>query len=216
MVASWRREVKIPVGNRFLEGSLVVPDGARAIIIFAHGTGSSRFSPRNTMVAHKLRPAGFGTLLFDLVTAVEDRDPIRRTDISMMAERLQSVNKWIGVQADTSRLPIGYYGSSSGAAVAIAASMISEKPYAIVSRGGRLDQVSHLLPKLDIPIQLIAGENDPEVLAVNKSAYAQIRSVKKLAVIKDASHLFEEPGCMDKVAQLSTEWFIRHLPNHAS
>ncbi len=216
MVASWRREVKIPVGNRFLEGSLVVPDGTRAIIIFAHGTGSSRFSPRNTMVAHKLRPAGFGTLLFDLVTAVEDRDPIRRTDISMMAERLQSVNKWIGVQADTSRLPIGYYGSSSGAAVAIAASMISEKPYAIVSRGGRLDQVSHLLPKLDIPIQLIAGENDPEVLAVNKSAYAQIRSVKKLAVIKDASHLFEEPGCMDKVAQLSTEWFIRHLPNHAS
>ncbi len=216
MVASWRREVKIPVGNRFLEGSLVVPDDARAIIIFAHGTGSSRFSPRNNMVAQKLRPAGFGTLLFDLVTAVEDRDPIRRTDISMMAERLQSVNKWIGVQADTSRLPIGYYGSSSGAAVAIAASMISEKPYAIVSRGGRLDQVSHLLPKLDIPIQLIAGENDPEVLAVNKSAYAQIRSVKKLAVIKDASHLFEEPGCMDKVAQLSTEWFIRHLPNHAS
>lgn len=216
MVASWRREVKIPVGNRFLEGSLVVPDNARAIIIFAHGTGSSRFSPKNTMVAHKLRPAGFGTLLFDLVTAVEDRDPVLRTDIHMMAERLQSANRWMRIQADTGRLPIGYYGSSSGAAVAIAASMISEKPYAIVSRGGRLDLVSHLLPQLDIPIQLIAGENDPEVLAVNKSAYAQIRSVKKFAVIKDASHLFEEPGCMDKVAQLSTEWFIRHLPNHAS
>lgn len=206
------RDVRIPNGNRYLEGRLVVPDNARALVIFAHGQGSSRFSPRNAMVAHKLRPSGFGTLLFDMVTAMEDKDPARRLDINLMATRLQTVTRWIGHQPATQGLPTGYYGSSTGAAVAIAAALSPEKPYAIVSRGGRFDLVSDILPRLDVPIQLIAGENDPEVLAQNRSAYTQIRSVKKLSVIKDATHLFKEPGCMDRVAQLATEWFTRHLP----
>lgn len=209
-----KRDVRIPIGNRYLEGRLVVPDNARALVIFAHGQGSSRFSPRNAMVAHKLRPAGFGTLLFDMVRAIEDKDPARRLDINLMAERLQTVSHWIGHQTATQGLPTGYYGSSTGAAVAITAALAPEKPYAIVSRGGRLDLVSDIIPRLDVPIQLIAGENDPEVLAINRSAYTQIRAVKKLSVIKDASHLFEEPGCMDRVAQLATEWFTRHLPAH--
>ncbi len=208
------RDVRIPNGNRYLEGRLVVPDDARALVIFAHGDGSSRFSPRNAIVAHKLRPAGFGTLLFDMVTAMEDKDPARRLDINLMADRLQTVTHWIGHQSATQGLPTGYYGSGTGAAVAITAALSPEKPYAIVSRGGRLDMVSDILPRLDVPIQLIAGENDPDVLALNRSAYTQIRSVKKLSVIKDASHLFEEPGCMDRVAQLTTEWFSRHLPTN--
>jgi len=207
-------DVKIPDGNRYLEGRLVVPGHARALIIFAHGSGSSRFSPRNTLVAHKLQPAGFGTLLFDMVTAVEDRDPARRTDIGRMANRLQTVTRWISSHPSTKHLPAGYYGSSTGAAVAVAAAVASGLPYAIVSRGGRIDLVGDILPRLERPIQLIAGENDPEVLALNRTAYAQIRAVKRLSLIRDASHLFEEPGCMDKVAQLAIEWFTRHLPHH--
>lgn len=209
-----KRDVKIPAGNRYLEGRLVVPGNARALIVFAHGSGSGRFSPRNAMVAHKLRPAGFGTLLFDMMTAMEERDPLRRTDIGLMSDRLQTVTQWIGHQPGAQGLPTAYFGSSTGAAVAVAAALSSQKPYAIVSRGGRIDLVNELLPRLDTPIQLIAGEKDPEVLALNRAAYPQIRAVKKLSVIHDASHLFEEPGCMEKVAQLATEWFTRHLPIH--
>jgi putative phosphoribosyl transferase len=209
-----KRDVKIPAGNRYLEGRLVVPGNARAIIVFAHGSGSGRFSPRNAMVAHKLRPAGFGTLLFDMMSAMEEKDPLRRTDIGLMSDRLQTVTQWIGQQPGAQGLPTGYFGSSTGAAVAVAAALSSQKPYAIVSRGGRIDLVNELLPRLDTPIQLIAGEKDPEVLALNRAAYPQIRAVKKLSVIHDASHLFEEPGCMEKVAQLATEWFTRHLPIH--
>jgi len=207
-------DVKIPDGHRYLEGRLEVPGHARALIIFAHGSGSSRFSPRNTLVAQKLRPAGFGTLLFDMVTAVEDRDPARRSEIGMMAERLQTVSRWVVHQPATKHLPTGYYGSSTGAAVAVAAAVVTRQPYAIVSRGGRLDLIGDILPKLESPIQLIAGEKDPETLALNRSAYKQIQTVKRLSLIRDASHLFEEPGCLDKVAQLAIEWFTRYLPHH--
>ena len=209
-----KRDVKIPAGNRYLEGRLVVPGNARGLIVFVHGKGSSRFSPRNTLVAHKLQPAGFGTLLFDMMTAMEEKDPVWSRDIGLLSDRLKTVTEWIGHQAGAQGLPTAYFGSSTGAAVAVAASLYSKKPYAIVSRGGRIDLVEKLLPRLDTPIQLIAGKKDPEVLALNRAAYPQIRAVKKLSVIHDASHLFEEPGCLDKVAQLAVEWFTRHLPNH--
>lgn len=208
------KDIRIPVGQPVIEGRLEVPPDARALVIFAHGSGSSRFSPRNTRVAHRLQPLGFGTLLFDLLTAIEDRDPDQRNNIQRMTERLVTVTDRVCRQECASGLPVAYYGSSSGAAVAIAASVASRVPYALVSRGGRIDLVTELLPQLQSPIHLIAGEHDPAILALNETAYTQIRAVKKLSVIKDASPLFEEPGCMDKVARLAADWFTRHLPTH--
>jgi pimeloyl-ACP methyl ester carboxylesterase len=207
-----KQEVRIPDGRQFLEGRLVVPENPQGMVVFAHGSRSSRFSPRNTMVAHKLQTAGFGTFLFDMVTAMEDRDPRLRNDIGRMSARLQTANRWLMQQPDMEGIPAAYFGSGTGAAVAIAASVDAGLAYAIVSRGGRLDMVREMLPQLRFPIHLISGAQDPENLAINQMSYRQINAVKKISVIRDATHLFEEPGCMEMVAQLSRDWFNRHLP----
>ncbi len=210
------RLVRIGVGGVTLEGNLSLPKGASGIVLFAHGSGSSRHSPRNRYVARLLNQANLATLLVDLLTSDEETIDLRtghlRFDIELLAERLISVTDWLTQQRDTRRLRIGYFGASTGAGAALVAA--AERPDvvgAVVSRGGRPDLAGAALARVRAPTLLIVGGNDFQVIELNRAAFALLRSEKQLVIVPGATHLFEEPGALDEVARLAREWFERHL-----
>lgn len=210
------RPVIVATDSADLAGDLAVPEGARGIVVFAHGSGSSRLSPRNQFVARELRGARLATLLFDLLTAEEDEvDEVTREyrfDIDLLARRLVGATDWLAEQPEAQELKIGYFGASTGSAAALMAA--AERPTlvrAIVSRGGRPDLAAPALPRVLAPTLLIVGGNDEQVLGMNKKAMAQMRAQKELAIVEGATHLFEEPGALEEVARLARGWFARHL-----
>lgn len=206
--------IDIPAGRATLPGDLEVPDGARALVVFAHGSGSSRRSPRNRMVASAMRESGeLGTLLFDLLTPGEDAVYANRFDIPLLAERLMAATAFVLNIPEFAGWPIGYFGASTGAASAIiAAERLSNDVQSVVSRGGRPDLGGDSLDTLVTPTLLIVGGSDPEVLDLNRAALERIPAQhKRLEVVPGATHLFEEPGALEQVAQLATEWFERFL-----
>ena len=207
-------EVEIPFAGFQLNGELNVPPNAPGVVLFAHGSGSSRHSPRNQFVARTLRERGVGTLLFDLLTRDEEQEDRftghLRFDIELLAERLLGATHWFHERAPDVR--IGYFGSSTGGAAALVADARCEVPIrAIVSRGGRPDLAGQALPKVKAATLLIVGGIDTQVIALNQTAYAQLRCVKELRIVSGATHLFEEPGALEQVAQMAAEWFERHL-----
>ncbi len=210
------RLVQVPAGAVTLEGNLTLPQDSEAVVLFAHGSGSSRHSPRNRYAARMLNEAKPATLLIDLLTAheevIDERTAQLRFDIDLLAERLVDTTDWLTQYPDTKHLQIGYFGASTGAAAALVAA--AERPdqvHAIVSRGGRPDLAEPALPRVRAPTLLIVGSNDVQVIELNRLALAQLRSEKQLVIIPGATHLFEEPGALDKVAWLAREWFQRHL-----
>jgi len=210
------RLVRIGAGGVTLEGNLSLPKGASGIVLFAHGSGSSRHSPRNRYVARLLNQANLATLLVDLLTSDEETIDLRtghlRFDIELLAERLISVTDWLTQQRDTRRLRIGYFGASTGAGAALVAA--AERPDvvgAVVSRGGRPDLAGAALARVRAPTLLIVGGNDFQVIELNRAAFALLRGEKQLVIVPGATHLFEEPGALDEVARLAREWFERHL-----
>ena len=198
-----------PVG---LEGLLGLPTQARGIVLFAHGSGSGRLSPRNNFVAKALRQAGLATLLFDLLTADEEQDRRNVFDISLLAQRLSMAAAWARDDAETANLPVGYFGASTGAAAALVAAAAAEDPVAaIVSRGGRPDLAGPALGSVRAPTLLIVGGDDVEVLALNRAALAELRCAKDLVIVPGATHLFEEPGTLEAVVEHARDWFSTHL-----
>ena len=209
-------EVQIPAGRAVLSGNLTIPENAIALVLFAHGSGSSRHSPRNQFVARTLNRAGLGTLLFDLLTPEEEALDIHtrehRFNIGLLAERLVHATKWARQQEETRDLHIGYFGSSTGGAAAlVAAAEIPQDIGAVVSRGGRPDLAGDALPKVQAPTLLIVGGNDDVVIELNEMARDQMRCEVKLEIIPGATHLFEEPGALEQVAKLASDWFSLHL-----
>ncbi|HIK07951.1 MAG TPA: dienelactone hydrolase family protein [Trichormus sp. M33_DOE_039] len=208
--------VSVTAGEVKLEGNLVIPDGAIGIVLFAHGSGSSRHSPRNRYVARVLQQAGLATLLFDLLTPEEEEIDLRtrhlRFDIGLLASRLVGATDWLAHNPDTRDLRVGYFGASTGGGAAlVAAAERPERVQAIVSRGGRPDLASSALPHVKAPTLLIVGGYDLPVIAMNEDALEQLRSLKCLEIIPQATHLFEEPGTLAAVARLASEWFTRYL-----
>lgn len=208
--------LKIPVGLQSLAGDLVRPDRAKGLILFAHGSGSGRRSSRNRHVARILQEAGFATLLLDLLTAEEERVDIAnaryRFDIGLLAERLEEAARFVSAYPATEGLGIGCFGASTGAAAAlITAAEVPERISAVVSRGGRPDLAGPALPEVKAPTLLIVGGADGIVVALNEQAYAKLRCEKSLEIVPGATHLFEEPGALDQVADLASRWFARHL-----
>lgn len=204
--------IDIPHQNVSLKGDLVIPAGAKAVVIFAHGSGSSRLSPRNTAVARHLNNNKFATLLFDLLTQSEDSDYENRFDIDLLAGRLVRATEWVKRNGKISGLPMGYFGASTGAAAALkAAATLPGSIRAVVSRGGRPDMAGELLQHVMAPTLFIVGGEDTEVLTLNELAYDKLTCEKRLVVVEGATHLFEEPGTMDEVMELATEWFEQHL-----
>jgi putative phosphoribosyl transferase len=191
---------------------LNLPAGAAGLVIFAHGSGSSRHSPRNRQVAEALGEVGLATLLFDLLTPEEGLDRRNVFDIGLLAERLIAVTRWTRSEASLGELPVGYFGASTGAAAALrAAAALADDVLAVVSRGGRPDLAAEALAAVSAPTLLIVGGNDREVLALNEQAAARLRREHEIAVVPAATHLFEEPGALERVADLASEWFLRHL-----
>lgn len=206
------QSVEIPVGRIVLEGILNVPNGAVGIIIFVHGSGSSRFSPRNSFVAKYLQENNFATLLFDLLTSKEDEIYENRFDIDLISERLKIVTEWITKQPATNKLKIGYFGASTGSAAAIKTAIdMQDNVKALVSRGGRPDLAATEISNLNTPILLIVGGNDRIVIELNSTVFDKIRTDKKMEIIPGATHLFEEPGALEEVARLAAEWFKKYL-----
>jgi putative phosphoribosyl transferase len=204
--------VKIPAGQAILEGNLVIPKGAKGLVIFAHGSGSSRLSPRNMFVAGELQNRRIATLLFDLLTEQEDQRHENRFNIQLLAERLTAATEWAMRQRVSGKLKIGYFGASTGSAAAlIAAAKMGAGVHAVVSRGGRPDMAMQALPFVDAPVLLIIGGNDYEVIEMNETAFARLKCEKKLEIVPGATHLFEEPGTLEAVARLAAGWFSRHL-----
>jgi putative phosphoribosyl transferase len=210
------RLVRVPVGSITLEGNLTLPEGARGVVLFAHGSGSSRHSPRNRHVARMLNEAELATLLIDLLTSEEERIDLRtahlRFDIGLLAERLVAVTDWLAQYPGQRHIRIGYFGASTGAAAALVAA--AERPQlvgAVVSRGGRPDLAGSALARVEAPTLLIVGGNDFEVIELNRAALAQLRCEKQLVIVPGATHLFEEPGTLDEVARLAREWFEHYL-----
>lgn len=204
----------IDTGDAELQGDVVLPQDARGIVLFAHGSGSSRFSARNRYVANYLVAGGLGTLLFDLLTAEEEvrdlRDASLRFDIDLLTRRLAGVTRWLCRQAWATHLRRGYFGASTGAAAALAASVECEV-HAIVSRGGRPDLAGAALPRVAAPTLLIVGSQDPVVIALNEQALQLLQCEARLEIVPGATHLFEEPGTLDQVAALALRWFRRWL-----
>lgn len=195
-----------------LEGALGGVESAGGIVLFAHGSGSSRLSPRNNFVAEVLRKAGLATLLMDLLTREEDRVYERRFDIDLLSERLSRATRWLAKDERTRDLRIGYFGASTGAAAALQASVeTGSRIGAIVSRGGRPDLADAYLDKVASPTLLIVGGLDDVVIELNRKAYAKIRCVKEMVVVPGATHLFEEPGTLEEVSRLAAEWFRKYL-----
>jgi dienelactone hydrolase len=210
------KTVKIPVPETTIEGNLSVPPAAKGVVLFAHGSGSSRFSPRNQYVAKVLNKAGFATLLIDLLTTEEEEIDMLtgqfRFDIDLLSQRLIDATKWLRKNPSTRDLAFGYFGASTGAAAAlIAAAELPAEIKAVVSRGGRPDLALDYLPKVKAPTLLIVGGNDTAVIDLNKKALARLSVVKKLEIVPGASHLFEEHGKLEEVAKLSVDWFLAHL-----
>jgi putative phosphoribosyl transferase len=205
--------VLIPVDGVTLEGELCVPERAAGLVVFAHGTGSSRLSPRNRRVAEYLRATGrLGTLLFDLLTLEEDMRYRTRFDIELLTRRLVGVSGWALEQSCCEDVSLGYFGASTGAAAALrAASQFSGRVDAVVSRGGRPDLAGDALELVGTPTLLIVGGHDFQVLELNRAAYDRLGGPRELAVIPGATHLFEEPGAIDQVAALTLDWFERYL-----
>jgi putative phosphoribosyl transferase len=208
--------MRLSVDSGAIEGDLVVPDAARGIVVFAHGSGSSRHSTRNRRVAEVLRAERFGTLLFDLLTAAEEREDERtralRFDIDLLAERLTVVTDALGGEPSAHGLPLGYFGASTGAGAALAAAAMHPGVRAVVSRGGRPDLAGDdALRRVRTPTLLIVGELDREVLALNREAQALLGGPNELVIIPGATHLFEEPGALDEVARLAARHFTRYV-----
>ena len=214
--AGSEEEVRVSAGPTTLEGNLAVPPGARGMVLFAHGSGSSRHSPRNRYVAEILRAAGLATLLIDLLTAAEEEMEATtrhlRFDIDMLARRLVGATDWLRQDSRTRDLPIGYFGASTGAGAALVAA--AERPDAVgavVSRGGRPDLAGPALAGVRAPTLLIVGGDDVPVIGMNETALAQLRAEARLEIVPGATHLFEEPGALERVADLARDWFARYL-----
>ncbi len=209
------QQITIAVGEVSLHGLLRLPREARGLVLFAHGSGSGRLSPRNTFVAEQLGDAGIGTLLFDLLTEEEERlDAVTaelRFDIPLLTDRLVVATRWTLAQPHLSGLPLGYFGASTGAAAALAAAARVPAVAAVVSRGGRPDLAGAALPRVRAPTLLIVGGDDAQVLALNQEALEQMRCEAEIIVVPGATHLFEEPGALEQVATLAARWFSAHL-----
>lgn len=210
------QSVRIPVGTLALLGDLSIPESARGIVVFAHGSGSSRHSPRNRFVAGELQNGGLATLLMDLLTMDEERaDEVTahlRFNIELLAQRLVAATDWLGNRANTPDLPVGYFGASTGGGAALVAA--AQRPNlikAVVSRGGRPDLAGDSLPRVQAPTLLIVGNSDTPVIEMNMGAMARMHCQVKLEVVQGATHLFEEPGALEAVAGLAGDWFGQHL-----
>jgi putative phosphoribosyl transferase len=210
------RLVRVALGGLTLEGNLNLPEDARGVVLFAHGSGSSRYSPRNRYVAEMLNEARLATLLIDLLTSEEEMIDMQtvslRFNINLLAQRVVAVTDWFLQYPDTQNLRLGYFGASTGAAAALVAA--AERPKvvgAVVSRGGRPDLAGPALAHVQAPTLLIVGGNDFEVIDLNRAAFAQLRCEKQLVIVPGATHLFEEPGTLDEVARLARDWSERHL-----
>jgi putative phosphoribosyl transferase len=214
-------EVQIPAGHAVLSGNLTIPENAAALVLFAHGSGSSRHSPRNQFVARTLNRAGLGTLLFDLLTAEEEAldsyTREHRFNIGLLAGRLVHATNWARQKDQIRDLRIGYFGSSTGGAAAlVAAAELPKDVGAVVSRGGRPDLAGDALPKVQAPTLLIVGGNDDIVIELNEMARDQMRCEVKLEIIPGATHLFEEPGALEHVAELASDWFVNRIGTHSA
>ena len=205
--------VHIPADGVTVEGMLEIPEHAVGLVLFAHGSGSSRHSPRNNYVAGVLREAGVGTLLMDLLTPEEDRDYSRRFDIGLLTQRLLEAARWVHAQAFARSLPLGFFGASTGAAAAIeAAALLGADAQAVVSRGGRPDLASReALAMVTAPTLMLVGGWDDGVIDLNQQAYDQLGCEKKLLIVPGATHLFEEPGTLEEVARQAAAWFAGHF-----
>ena len=200
--------VQIKAGAVTIEGELVIPPQAKGLVLFAHGSGSSRFSPRNNFVATVLQKSGLGTLLIDLLSKKEDEIYETRFDIDLLTERLLTVIEWLQKEPETKNLELGLFGSSTGAAAALkAAAQKGEAIKAVVSRGGRTDLANSVMADVVSPTLFIVGGNDFGVIELNQESYKLLKSPKKLEIVPNATHLFEEPGCLELVAQLASNWF---------
>ncbi|MFE9960930.1 dienelactone hydrolase family protein [Streptomyces sp. NPDC001981] len=209
-------DVVVHAGPVRLGGELTVPEGATGIVVFAHGSGSSRHSPRNRSVSTSLNKVGLATLLFDLLTAEEGLDRANTFDTALLAGRLTGATRWLLDRPDTQDLAVGYFGASTGAAAALWAAAEPDSPaVAVVSRGGRPDLAGPRLPAVTAPTLLVVGGDDEVVLDLNRQAQALLRCENRLAVVPGATHLFEEPGALGKVAELAGEWFAGHLGHRA-
>ena len=208
--------VHVPTAGVTLEGNLVVPEGARGVVLFAHGSGSSRFSSRNRFVAQALREGGLGTLLIDLLTpseeSVDERTGQLRFDIEMLAGRLVGATEWLSGRPETARLSVGLFGASTGGGAAlVAAARLPGRIAAVVSRGGRPDLADRALPAVQAPTLLIVGGDDVPVIGMNREAYDRMSAVRRMEIVPGASHLFEEPGTLETVARLARDWFVKYL-----
>jgi pimeloyl-ACP methyl ester carboxylesterase len=213
--------VQIPAAGVVLEADIGMPRPARGMVLFAHGSGSSRFSPRNRYVAEHLQDAGLATVLADLLTLAEERADARtgkiRFDVGLLATRLAAITDWLADQETTAGLSLGLFGASTGAAAALVAAAIRPAHVrTVVSRGGRPDLAGEHLGRVQQPTLLIVGEKDPAVLELNRQARQKLAGQTQLVVIPGASHLFEEPGALEQVAQLARDWFTEHLPGCSS
>lgn len=209
-------EISIPVTGGYIYGNLTLVNSSRGLVVFAHGSGSSRYSPRNQHVADIFNSASLSTFLFDLLTEQEDAvDQVTRQfrfDIPLLAERLVVVTEWLKTYPDTKHAAIGYFGASTGAAAAlIAAASLPNDISAVVSRGGRPDLAAEYLPKVQAPTELIVGALDTDVIALNQCAYEHMQCIKALHLIPGATHLFEEPGTLDQAAEIASRWFVTYL-----
>ncbi|MBA3056854.1 MAG: dienelactone hydrolase family protein [Gammaproteobacteria bacterium] len=213
MVATHAQLVHVPVDGVHIEGLLELPPEPQGIVLFAHGSGSSRHSPRNNYVAHVLHDKGIGTLLMDLLTPVEDLDFQTRFDIALLTRRLLAATHWVKRFESTRQLPMGYFGASTGAAAALQAAVaLGRDIRAVVSRGGRPDLAGHeALVKIKSPALLLVGGHDPVVIELNREAYARLPATKELSIIPGATHLFEEPGTLEEVARQAAVWFGQYL-----
>ena len=205
------KEIKMEVDNEILPGELAIPHDAKGVVVFSHGSGSGRFSPRNRKVANRLHNEQIGTLLLDLLTPAEDRIITNRFDIALLAHRLVGVTQWLEQFDPCADCAIGYFGASTGAASALRASTYLPQVKCIVSRGGRPDMAVDILHKVKVPTLLIVGSNDEDVLRLNEQSYSVLTCEKQLDIVDGASHLFDEPGKMDDVIELSTSWFNKYL-----
>ncbi|HEX6847784.1 MAG TPA: dienelactone hydrolase family protein [Chitinophagaceae bacterium] len=207
----FHNELTVPFGNIGLKGELIIPSKAEAVVIFSHGSGSSRFSPRNRMVADFLHQNNIGTFLFDLLTEREDQEFTNRFDIELLTGRLMAATTWLEEREVMKGCRIGFFGASTGAASALRASSILPQIGAVVSRGGRPDLAMDFLHRVKAPTLLIVGGLDHDVLQLNRTAYFQLACEKEFKIVKGASHLFEEPGAMQKVCEHAADWFQKYL-----
>lgn len=207
-----REEINIPLSSVTLKGELVLPENAIGIVVFSHGSGSSRFSPRNKMVGELMQNQGMGTLLFDLLTEEEDRVYENRFNIDLLVSRLIEVTEWLMQYKLTKNIPVGYFGASTGAASALrAAAYFGKNIKAVVSRGGRPDLALNALPMVTAPTLLIIGQMDVPVIQMNKQAFDQLHCIKEMKIIPGATHLFEETGKLMEVADMAIEWYKKYL-----